>query len=328
MSEGGSHGPCAERDTCLKTRTSKPCSSNKALTPAKTWDDLAASHGIRLKKSLGQHFLTDSVITRDIVRLAGVQLGDRVIEIGPGLGILTLELARAGADVLAIETDESLKPALAEVLGEFMPSSVQLVWGNAEDIDWEDFVHKHNGAQDNEIAEPPQWKLVANLPYNIATGLVLDILKSAPQIQTMTVMLQEEVAKRFAAEARSSAYGIPSVKAAFWGDAVVLKQVPPTAFRPPPKVNSAVLQIVRRPPPKIAPEYLFPLVERAFGQRRKMLRRSLRDILSSRIFTAAGVNPESRPEDLDLDAWVRLAQAAPHFDRPQKQPLNSTAAQN
>lgn len=305
------------------------------MTSEETWDALAARHGIRLKKSLGQHILTDSAITQDIVRFAGVRPGDRVVEIGPGLGTLTLELAKTGAEVVAIETDESLKPALEEVLGEFLPfkgstGSVRLVWENAEDIDWAAFLdgHGRKGEPDGDAeksAVPPQWKLVANLPYNIATGLVLDILRDAPQMQTMTVMLQEEVAMRLAAEAGSSAYGIPSVKAAYWGDAAVLKQVPPAAFRPSPRVNSAVLQIVRRPPPKIAPEQLFPLVEKAFGQRRKMLRRSLRDVLSSRIFAAAGVKPESRPEDLGLEAWVRLAQAAPHFDRPQKKPQPSPA---
>ena len=311
------------------------------MTSEKTWEALAARHGIRLKKSLGQHILTDSAITQDIVRFAEVRPGDRILEIGPGLGTLTLDLAKTGAEVVAIETDESLKPALVEVLGEFLPSksstgSVRLVWQNAEDIDWAAFLDGHGrkgerggdkgeqvgdkgeqGGDAEKNAESPQWKLVANLPYNIATGLVLDILRDAPQIQTMTVMLQEEVAMRLAAEAGSSAYGIPSVKAAYWGDAAVLKQVPSKAFHPSPRVNSAVLQIVRRPPPKIAPGQLFPLVEKAFGQRRKMLRRSLRDVLSSRIFAAAGVKPESRPEDLDLEAWVRLAQAAPHFDRPQ-----------
>lgn len=281
-----------------------------ALTSAAAWDGLSAKHGIRLKKSLGQHILIDLSVTQDIVRLAGIEPGDQVIEIGPGLGTLTLELAKAGANVTAIETDESLKPALEEVLGEFLLSgSVRLVWGNAENIQWEEFL---DGQSQNE-----QSQLVANLPYNIATGLVLDILKDAPQMATLTVMLQEEVAMRLAAEAGSSAYGIPSVKVAYWGEAKVLQKVPAEAFLPSPKVNSAVLQIVRREPPKIAPEHLFPLVERAFGQRRKMLRKSLRDAMSSRIFTAAGVGPESRPQDLDLAAWVRLAQAAPHFDRPQ-----------
>lgn len=281
-----------------------------ALTSTTAWDELASKHGIRLKKSLGQHILIDPSVTQDIVRLAEIEPGDRVIEIGPGLGTLTLELAKAGANVTAIETDESLKPALKEALEEFLPSgSVRFVWENAENINWEAFLTR-------------QSRLVANLPYNIATGLVLDILQDAPQMATLTVMLQEEVAARLAADAGSSAYGIPSVKVAYWGEAQVLQRVPASAFLPSPNVNSAVLQIVRREPPKIAPEYLFPLVERAFGQRRKMLRKSLRDVLSSRIFTAAGVSPESRPQDLDLAAWVRLAQAAPHFDRPRKQPSN------
>ena len=282
-----------------------------ALTSTTAWDELASKHGIRLKKSLGQHILIDPSVTQDIVRLAGVEPSDRVIEIGPGLGTLTLELAKAGANVTAIETDESLKPALKEALKEFLPSgSVRLVWENAENINWETFL-------------TGQGRLVANLPYNIATGLVLDILQDAPQMATLTVMLQEEVAMRLAAEAGSSAYGIPSVKVAYWSEAQVLQRVPASAFLPPPNVNSAVLQIVRREPPKIAPEYLFPLVEKAFGQRRKMLRKSLRDVLSSRIFTAAGVRPESRPQDLDLAAWVRLAQAAPHFDRPQNRQQSS-----
>ena len=288
-------------------RKSRPLapSLDTVLTSPAAWDELAAKHGIRLKKSLGQHILVDPSVTQDIVRLAGVEPGDRVIEIGPGLGTLTLELAKAGANVTAIETDESLKPALKEVLEEFLPSgSVRLVWENAENIYWKEFLDE-------------QSQLVANLPYNIATGLVLDILRDAPQMATLTVMLQEEVAMRLAAEAGSSDYGIPSVKVAYWGEAAVLRKVPASAFLPQPKVGSAVLQIVRREPPKIAPEHLFPLVEKAFGQRRKMLRKSLSDVLSSRIFTAAGVSPKSRPQDLDLAAWVRLAQAAPHFDRPQ-----------
>ena len=297
------------------------------MTPPETWDDLAAKHGIRLKKSLGQHILTDSDTTQDIVRLAGVRPGDQVIEIGPGLGTLTLELVKAGADVLAIETDISLEPALTEVLSADTAATsgtVRLVWENADNINWATFLKEHSPEHNPEHNQNQAWKLVANLPYNIATGLVLDILQDAPQIQTMTVMLQEEVAERLAARAGSSAYGVPSVKTAYWGKATVLKRVPPTAFRPPPKVNSAVLQIVRHTPPKIAPEDLFPLVEKAFNQRRKMLRKSLRDVLPSKIFIAADINPESRPQDLDLEAWVKLAQEARTCEKDSRSSLGSS----
>lgn len=257
--------------------------------------ELLEAHGLRPSRALGQNFVADPNTVRRIARLAGVGPGDHVVEIGPGLGSLTLALAETGAAVTAVEVDRHLVPILREVVE---PAGVTVVHGDALRLDWPEV-----------LAASDTWSLVANLPYNIATPLVLDLLAGVPAITSMLVMVQSEVGERLAAGPGSSAYGIPSVKVAYRATADVVGRVPPTVFVPQPRVDSALVRIVRRPEPPVDadPAVLFRLVEAGFRQRRKMLRRSLSALAPAEAFAAAGVDPTARAEQLSLPEWAALA---------------------
>jgi 16S rRNA (adenine1518-N6/adenine1519-N6)-dimethyltransferase len=260
--------------------------------------DLLDQHGLAPSRALGQNFVADPNTVRRIARLAGVGPGDRVVEIGPGLGSLTLALAETGASVTAVEVDRHLLPALHQVVD---PAGVRVVHGDALRLDWDAVL--------GPPGDGPPWALVANLPYNVATPLVLDLLAGVPAIDRMLVMVQREVGERLAARPGEKAYGIPSVKVAYRAEAEIVGRVPPTVFIPPPRVDSALVSIRRLPAPPVDadPATLFRLVEAGFGQRRKMLRRSLTGLVPAEAFAAAGVRPEARAEELDLAAWSRLA---------------------
>ncbi len=259
--------------------------------------DLLARHGLTPSRALGQNFVADPNTVRRIVELAGVGAGDPVVEIGPGLGSLTLALCDAGADVTAIEVDRHLVPVLEEVTA---ATTARIVHADAMAIDWDDLLAGHDS-----------WTVVANLPYNVATPLVLDLLDDVPAITGMLVMVQREVGERFAAPPGDKTYGIPSVKVAYHGRAEVVGRVPPTVFIPQPKVDSVLVRIVRadQPAVDVDPETLFGLVRTAFGQRRKMLRRSLAGVVPPEAFDISGVDPQARPEQLDIGSWGRLARA-------------------
>ena len=257
--------------------------------------DLLRRHDIHPSQSRGQNFVVDPNTVRRVARLAEVGPGDRVVEVGAGLGSLTLALADTGAAVTAVEVDRRLLVALGEVVAD---RDVTIVEGDALRLDW------------NQLLGSEAWVLAANLPYNIATPLVATLLDQVPGIQRFTVMVQREVAERLAASPGSPAYGAVSVKVAYWATAEVVARVPPTVFWPKPKVESAIVTIRRRPPESLLAvdrQWLFRLVSAGFGQRRKMLRRSLASLVDPGAFAAAGISPESRPEDLDVGAWARLA---------------------
>ncbi len=267
---------------------------------------LLAEHGLTPSRALGQNFVVDPNTVRRIARLAGVGPGDRVVEIGAGLGSLTLALRELGAAVTAVEVDRHLVPILRSVAE---PAGATVVQADAMALDW--------GA----LLGPPDpqrpWVLVANLPYNIATPLILDILELVPQVERMLVMVQLEVGERLAGHPGSKAYGIPSVKTAWWAQAKVVGKVPPTVFLPQPRVESALVDIRRRPPAgdERTRAVLFGLVEAGFNQRRKMLRRSLHGRVGASDFEGAGIRPEARAEELTLDDWLRLVShvtGAPH----------------
>lgn len=262
---------------------------------------LLDAHGLSPSRALGQNFVADPNTVRRIVRLAGVGPGDRVVEIGAGLGSLTLALVEAGARVTAVEVDRHLVPILREVAE---PAGATVVHADAMSLDWS--VLLGAGAPD------VPWTLVANLPYNIATPLVLDLLEGAPQIDRMLVMVQLEVGERLAAGPGERIHGIPSVKLAWWAEARVVGKVPPTVFVPAPRVESALVEIRRHPPVGDEAERaaVFALVETGYHQRRKMLRRSLVDRVPPAAFSTAHVRPEARAEELSLDDWRRLAAAA------------------
>ncbi|HEX9258037.1 MAG TPA: 16S rRNA (adenine(1518)-N(6)/adenine(1519)-N(6))-dimethyltransferase RsmA [Acidimicrobiales bacterium] len=263
--------------------------------------DLLAAHGLAPSRALGQNFVVDPNTVRRIARLAGVGPGDKVVEIGAGLGSLTLALVDTGAAVTAIEVDRGLVQVLRE---QVEPQSVRVVEADARTLDW------------GELLDGDGWVLVANLPYNVATPLVCDILDRVPEIGRILVMVQREVAERFAAAPGSSAYGAVSVKVAFWAEAEVVGRVPATVFMPRPKVESALVAIHRRATPAVTDvpaDRLFALVRTGFAQRRKMLRRSLSAVAAPDVlagaFAAAGVEPSARAEELDVHAWGRLAAA-------------------
>lgn len=256
--------------------------------------DLLERHGLRPSRALGQNFVADPNTVRRIVRLAGVDASAHVVEIGPGVGSLTTELAATGATVVAVELDRHLLPVLAETVE---PLGVRVVHADALAVDWDDVL----GAVD-------RWSLVANLPYNVATTIVLDLLDHVPRIERMLVMVQREVGERLAAPVGGSAWGIPSVKLSLWATAEVVARVPATVFVPQPRVESVLVRIVRRAEPAVAvdTEDLMDLVRTAFGQRRKMLRRSLGAIVTPEQFAAAGIDPSDRPERLTVTQWGAL----------------------
>ena len=257
--------------------------------------DLLQRHGIRPRKALGQHFLADSNITRKIVGIAGVGPGDRVVEIGPGTGTLTAALAATGARVVAYEIDSALQPVLDEVLGGL--PNVEVLIEDATRIDL-------NAALDGD-----GWVLVANLPYNVGTPLVLDVLRHVPAVSRMVVMVQREVAERFSAGPGGKDYGIPSVVIGIHGTAQLAFRVPAQVFIPAPAVESAVVVIDRLREPEDG-ERAIRLAVAAFGQRRKMLRRSLATLVEdpAALLTSAGFDPTSRAEELAPADYLRLAE--------------------
>jgi 16S rRNA (adenine1518-N6/adenine1519-N6)-dimethyltransferase len=257
--------------------------------------ELLAEHGIVPSRALGQNFVADPNTVRRIARLAGVGPGDHVVEVGPGLGSLTLALAATGAQVVAVELDRHLLAPLRRLVE---PAGVRVVHADAMTLDWPALL---GGAA--------SWSLVANLPYNIATPLVLDLLAQVPAVDRMLVMVQREAGERLAAGVGSKAYGIPSVKAAYWAAVEVVGRVPPTVFVPQPRVESVLVRVTRRdqPPVDADRERLFRLVEAGFNQRRKMLRRSLAGLVGPDDFARARVRPEARAEELTLEAWSLLA---------------------
>ncbi|QXC60995.1 16S rRNA (adenine(1518)-N(6)/adenine(1519)-N(6))-dimethyltransferase RsmA [Aquihabitans sp. G128] len=259
--------------------------------------ELLERHDLGPSRALGQNFVVDPNTVRRIARLAGVGPDTHVVEIGAGLGSLTLALAETGASVTAVELDRYLVPVLREVVAGL---PVLVVEGDAMRLDWDEL-----------LAEHASWTLVANLPYNVATPLVLDLLAGVPAIERMLVMVQLEAGERLAAEPGSGIYGIPSVKVALRADARIVGKVGPDVFLPRPRVDSALVEVVRRAELATSadPELLVELLEKGFGQRRKMLRRSLAELVPPEAFAVAGIAPEERPERLSVQDWGRLTEA-------------------
>jgi 16S rRNA (adenine1518-N6/adenine1519-N6)-dimethyltransferase len=270
------------------------------LTPASV-RALLAEHGLRPSRRLGQHFLADPNTARRIVRVSGVDAGDRVLEIGPGLGSLTLALRERGCDVLALEVDRRLAGVLEDVVAG--DEDVRVVTGDALTVDFDTLL----------VGGP--WRCVSNLPYNVATPVVVRLLEEAPSVSSALVMVQREVAERLVAAPGSSAYGAASVRIAYYADAKIVGMVPRAVFVPVPKVDSALVELVRRDVPAVdvpSRARFFELVRAGFAHRRKMLRRTLRSALGERtadVLTRAGIDPRARAESLGLTEWASLARA-------------------
>ena len=251
-------------------------------------------NGLTPSRALGQNFVGDANTVRRIARLAEVGPGDRVVEVGPGLGSLTLALLETGASVTAIEMDRFLIPILRHVV---QPAGATVVHADALEVDW------------RELLGDESWVLVANLPYNVATPLVLRVLEHAPMVRRLLVMVQREVGERFAARPRSKAFGAVTVKTAWSATASVVGKVPPTVFVPQPKVDSALVLLDRHDDVGAPDERarVFRLIDAGFATRRKMLRNTLAGLVDDACFEEAGVAPTARAEELDLVAWRRLA---------------------
>ena len=260
--------------------------------------ELLARGGLSPRRDLGQNFVADANTVRRIARLAEVGPGDKVVEVGAGLGSLTLALAETGAEVLAVEVDRGVVPLLREITASL--PNVTVVEADAMQADWPTLLRGESG-----------WVLVANLPYNVATPLICDLLDDVPLIERMLVMVQREAAERFCASPRTPQYGAVTVKISYWATARIAGLVPASVFVPRPNVESALADIRRRAEPAVAasPDDLFHLVRTAFGQRRKMLRRSLADVVAPEVVNTAGIDSQRRPEELDVFEWGRLALA-------------------
>lgn len=269
--------------------------------------ELAARHGIRPTKQWGQNFVVDGNTVRRIVRVAGVGPGDTVVEIGPGLGSLTLALLPTVDRVVAIEVDPALAGALPETVARHAPALVDRL-----EVVQADALTVH------DLPGPPPTALVANLPYNISVPVVLRFLEHHPTLRTILVMVQLEVAERLAAGPGSKTYGVPSVKAAWYADVRLAGRVSRSVFWPVPNVDSGLVALTRREPPVTGAtrEEVFACVDAAFAQRRKTLRAALASwagspALAEAALVAAGVDPRTRGEMLDVTAFAAIASARP-----------------
>jgi 16S rRNA (adenine1518-N6/adenine1519-N6)-dimethyltransferase len=269
-----------------------------ALPPVR---ELLAAHGIRADKRLGQHFLFDLNLTARIARAAGDVSAGTTVEIGPGPGGLTRALLDAGATVIAVERDERLRPVLVEI-ARAHPGRLSVVWGDALAVDA------------GTLGAPPR-RIVANLPYNVGTELLLGWLGDVGAFESLTLMFQNEVADRLAAAPGSNAYGRLSVLAQWLCEVRKLFTVAASAFVPPPQVDSAVVQLVPRAAPACPADRaaLEAVTAAAFGQRRKMLRQSLKALAAARGLdatawcAAAGIDPTARAETLSVAQFCALA---------------------
>lgn len=267
--------------------------------------ELCAQLNIRPTKTLGQNFVNDPGTVRKIVRNAGVQTGEQVLEIGPGLGSLTLALLEAGAQVSAVEIDPPLAQALPTTArARFPEAKLQVFTADALTI---------TGPESIDGATPT--RLVANLPYNVAVPIVLTVLEKLPSIQTVLVMVQAEVADRLAATPGNKIYGVPSAKVAWYASARRTLTIGRNVFYPVPNVDSALVKIERRPHPDTAAtrEQVFAVIDAAFAQRRKTLRQALAGLAGSagaaqEALERAGVSPTARGETLDIDQFAAVAQ--------------------
>lgn len=266
---------------------------------------LAERLGVRPTKTLGQNFVHDGGTVRKIVRQAGVEAGERVVEVGPGLGSLTLGLLEIGCEVVAVEIDPVLAGELPATVAAHQPEAV----GRFE-------VLEADALKVRELPGAAPTALVANLPYNVAVPVLLTFLERFESLQRVLVMVQAEVADRLAAPPGSRTYGIPSVKAAWFASARRTSTIGRSVFWPEPNVDSALVELVRREPPRTTATraQVFAVVDAAFAQRRKMLRSALAGIAGSSAaaqaaLEAAGVDPQARGERLGVEEFARVAEA-------------------
>ena len=255
--------------------------------------DLLERHGLAPKKRLGQHFLADRNMVSKIVSLAGPPGGMAALEVGAGTGTLTRALADAGFAVTSYEVDGSLTPLLSEVMD---GTTADLRFADALTLDAQEF-------------SEGRWVFVANLPYNVGTPILLDLLRHAGGVVRCVVMVQREVAARLVAKPGNKDYGLPSVVVGLFGEARREFNVPPQVFVPPPSVDSAVVRIERTNGPDALRERAVEIAAGGFAQRRKMLRSSLRAVVPDAESTleAIGIDPTRRAEELHPEQYLEIA---------------------
>jgi 16S rRNA (adenine1518-N6/adenine1519-N6)-dimethyltransferase len=271
--------------------------------------ELAARLGVSPTKELGQNFVHDPNTVRRIVTAAGLAPDDVALEVGPGLGSLTLALLPVAAHVHAVEIDPTLAAALPETAARFAgPDAARLTVHRADAL--------RIGAA--ALADPAPTALVANLPYNVAVPVVLHLLAELPTLRYGLVMVQKEVADRLVAGPGSKIYGVPSVKLAWHARARAAGRVPPNVFWPVPNVDSGLVAFTRREPPRtdVSRERVFAVIDAAFAQRRKTLRAALAGWAggadrAAAALTAAGVDPGARGESLTIEQFAAIAASAP-----------------
>ena len=285
---------------------SDPSAGPRLLGPAEV-RQLAAELDLRPTKQRGQNFVIDPNTVRRIVRESGVEPHDVVVEVGPGLGSLTLALLEVVDRVVAVELDELLASRLPRTLAEHAPAVAErceVVLSDALKV--------------TELPGPPPTALVANLPYNVSVPVLLHLLALLPLLERGLVMVQAEVADRLAAKPGSKVYGVPSVKAAWYADVRRAGAIGRNVFWPAPNVDSGLVAWTRREPPSttVPRERVFAIVDAAFAQRRKALRGVLRAVAPAAdvdaALAAAGVDPLARGESLTVEDFVRIAEALPH----------------
>ncbi|MFD5552377.1 16S rRNA (adenine(1518)-N(6)/adenine(1519)-N(6))-dimethyltransferase RsmA [Streptomyces sp. NPDC127068] len=269
--------------------------------------ELAAALGVKPTKQRGQNFVIDANTVRRIVRTAEVRPEDRVVEVGPGLGSLTLALLEVADHVTAVEIDDTLAGALPATVAARLPQRA----------DRFSLVHQ-DAMRVTELPGPPPTALVANLPYNVAVPVLLHMLETFPSIERTLVMVQAEVADRLAAGPGSKVYGVPSVKANWYAEVKRAGSIGRTVFWPAPNVDSGLVSLVRRTEPlatTASRKEVFRVVDAAFAQRRKTLRAALAGWAGSAAaaeaaLVAAGVSPQARGESLSVEEFARIAENA------------------
>lgn len=276
-----------------------------ALLGAAEIRDLAERAGIRPTKTLGQNFVIDPNTIRRIIATAEIGPDETVLEVGPGLGSLTLGILDAARRVVAVEIDPPLARQLPETVHRYRPDAVDrldVVLSDAMKVD--------------DLPQAPD-ALVANLPYNVAVPVLLNLLSRFPSISHGLVMVQDEVADRLAARPGSKIYGVPSVKASWFAEVTKAGVIGTNVFWPAPKIRSGLVAFSRREQPlaDVDRAVLFPIIDAAFAQRRKTLRAALAgwagsSARSGEILEAAGIDPSLRGEKLDVHEFIRIAEAA------------------
>ncbi|KFI40768.1 dimethyladenosine transferase [Bifidobacterium actinocoloniiforme DSM 22766] len=308
----GEPGLTASSDSASFPLSSPDTGTESGLLGAADIRRLAAAADVSPTKKLGQNFVTDPGTVRRIVREARVGAGSRVVEVGPGLGSLTLGLLETGARVSAVEIDPRLATQLPNTIQSYMPQALDRFDVRTRDA----LTLSRETAPD--LAQAPELTLVSNLPYNVATPIILTLLERFDNLTGFLVMVQKEVADRLTAQPGSKTYGAPSVKLAWYGQARPAGRIGRAVFWPAPNVDSALVSFNRTEGRERGPEHapderarVFSLIDAAFAQRRKTLRAALSGRVDPSAFNAAGIDPKRRGETLLVDEFARLAAADP-----------------